>query len=267
MRNLFWIVSVVLLSSGAVQAHDYWLQPDRFFLQVNDTVSVHLFVGHDFADEVERPFQAKPTLRFQLVSQKSTRDLTQAGIEGKKPTATLSLRNPGTHWLLMERDFFQITIEAEKFNRYLKHEKLDAILKARRKLGEEKKPGRERYCRSLKSLLQAGEKSDDTWKRILKQRLEIVPLANPADLKPGGTLRVRILFAGKPLAHVTVFRLSRAGKQVKSSSSQTDKNGVAVIRIGEKGIHLVRLVHMRRCVGDPKADWESFWSAMTFAVR
>ena len=266
MKNRIGIGLVFLASASTAQAHDYWMQPKRFVVSAGMPLSVRLLVGDKFVSDIERPFQAKPTLRFQLVSKKTTRDLTKVSKDGKKPLLRLDAVPPGTHWLVMERDVQHITLKPEKFTRYLQHENLNAILKARRKTGEDKKPGRERYSRYLKCLIQAGKTRDDTWKRVLKLRLEIVPLTNPAELKPGDTLKVRVLFDGKPLAGTAVFCHHRAGKKVRTQATNTDKTGMAAITVRGKGTYLVRLVHMRRCNGCPKSDWESFWAAMTFGV-
>ncbi|MFQ5730961.1 MAG: DUF4198 domain-containing protein [Planctomycetaceae bacterium] len=255
------------LSVSAANAHDYWLQPKRFDVAVNMRVPVRLFVGDQFAREIERKFQRKPTLRFELVSKTETIDLAKTAKEDAKPYGQIRPAMPGTHWIALDRDVRHITLNAEKFARYLRHENLHAVLKARKAAGEEAMPGRERYSRYIKCLIHAGGKRDDTWKRVLKQRLEIVPLADPSAVRPGGKLKVRILFEGKPLAKAPVFALHKAEKRARTQSTTTDADGIAEFAINRKGVWLVRLVHMRRCIKCPKADWESFWGAMTFAVK
>ena len=82
-RILFGLMC--LTSTSTAQAHDYWMQPERFVVRAGHPLSVRLLVGDQFVSEIERPFQAKPTLRFQLVSKKATRDLTKVSRNGKKP--------------------------------------------------------------------------------------------------------------------------------------------------------------------------------------
>src|SRR5262249_49305503 len=127
---------------------------------------------------------------------------------------------------------------------------------ARRARGETQKEGRERYSRCLKLLLHAGDKTDDTCKRVLGQTLEIVPRANPGDLKPGDKLLVLVLFEGKPLAGIKVFAYSRTDGKVETQTAVTSKEGSAAFRLDRTGPWLVRCVHMRRCTGDAEADWE-----------
>ena len=47
---------------------------------------------------------------------------------------------------------------------------------------------------------------------------------------------------------------------------RTDKSGQMAIKLNYAGPWLVRLVHMRKCTEDPEYDWESFWSAYSFAL-
>lgn len=265
MKTTLPLCCALVCVSSAASAHDYWLQPERFVVPVDAEFAVRLFVGDEFQSELERPYQPQPTLGFRLISRRQTRDLKPEGVAGKKPLIRMRIRRAGTHLLAMERDVQYITLKPEKFNRYLKHEKLGAALKARRDAGELNRPGRERYSRFLKCLIDAGPERDDTWKRVLKQRLEIVPLTDPAGWKKNGRMKVRVLFAGKPLPATAVFRHYKAGSKVQTISATTDKNGTATFKVPGSGTYLVRLVYMRRC-DDKRADWESFWGALSFAV-
>ena len=179
----FAVVSAVFLGATSASAHDYWLLPATFAPDTGKPVGVRVFVGDHFASEVERPYQKKPTLRFQLVSKAGAVDLMKSAKEGAKPYGTVRLKKPGSYWITLDRDFSHIVLKPEKFAKYLKHENLQAILKARKEAGESGKPGRERYCRFLKCLIHAGGERDDTWKAILKQRLEIVPLSDPSGVQ------------------------------------------------------------------------------------
>jgi uncharacterized GH25 family protein len=258
---------VSLLPVKEVHGHDYWLQPATFFPAVKQPVAVRLLVGDGFISELERPFQTAVTRRFVLLSADGSRDLSRETRDGAKPLISLALPKAGTYWLMIERDAHYLTLPAEKFNAYLAEEGLQAILEQRRQAGEDKQPGREKYSRYLKCLLQAGATADDTWKKTGNLRLEIIPLSNPPLLKPGDRLKVRILFEGKALPAARVFADHRSGAKVQTQALTTAKDGTAEIVIAESGPWLVRLVHMQRCGNDPKADWESFWGALTFGVR
>jgi uncharacterized GH25 family protein len=256
-----------LLFSTAAHGHDYWLEPDSFFPAPDSNVAVHLHVGDKFVSEEERPFQKKPTLRFQLIAGKETVDLAALGQEDKTPVARAAVKVTGTYLVAMERDVQRIKLDAEKFNKYLAEEGLEAILEQRRKAGEDKSAGKERYTRYLKCLLQAGDARTETWKRELGQKLEIIPEANPYDLKADAKWTIHVVFDGKPLANAKVSVHRRSKDETTTQTATTSKEGQATFLLEGEGAYLVRLVHMRRCTGDDEADWESFWSALTFGMK
>jgi len=258
-------IVTLLLAAAPAFAHDYWLLPDSFFVKPGEVAALRLHVGDGFVSEKERPFQKKPTLRFDLLRGKETVDLTPLGVEDKTPVAAITLKDAGTYLVRMDRAPQKIELDAEKFNKYLAEEGLDAILEQRRKLGEDKKPGRERYVRCLKSLVQCGDVRDEAAPAV-GQKLEMVPLANRYTLLAGETLKVRVLFDGKPLAGAKVFAHRRAGEKVTTQTAQTTADGEAGFKLGE-GAYLLRLVHMRRCADEDGVDWESYWAALTFGMK
>jgi hypothetical protein len=217
--------------------------------------------------EREREYQKKPTLHFRLYWAGDSIDLAASAREGDRPVVHFTCPRAGTCLVAMERDAHLITLPAKKFNRYLAGEGLDAILAQRRKRGEADQPGRERYRRYLKCFVRAGAKGDDTWKKPAGHKLEIVPRSDPTGLKAGDTLKVRVLFEGKPLVGARITAYRRSGKKVETLTATTSATGEASFKFATAGPCLVRLVHVRRATRDKEADWHSFWAALTFAVR
>ncbi len=78
---------------------------------------------------------------------------------------------------------------------------------------------------------------------------------------------MRVLHSGKPLAGAAVFALHRAGEKVVEVRATTSAEGEASFKLAKSGPWLVRLVHMRRAARDKEADWESFWSSLSFGIR
>lgn len=265
-KPLLSLVLFLYLASTS-EAHDYWLQPDSYYPKLLDTVSVRLLVGDGFVSDQERPFQKKLTLRFQQVNSTTTIDLSALATQGEKPVAKLKLEKPGSHFLVMDRLPAYITLEAKKFNHYLEEEGLHTILAERKKTNEADKPGREKYTRHLKCFLQVGEVLDDVWQKSFQQPLEILPLANPATLKVGDMLQVKIIFQRKKLPAAPLFAYSQNEGKIHKQSLHTNPEGIAAVRLTHSGHWLVRLVHMRRCHTDPKADWESYWAALSFGIK
>ncbi len=266
MARLPLVLTAFVLAPPAF-AHDYWLEPDSYFPAAGKEVVVRLHVGERFASEAERPFQKDRTVSFRLHSGKDVTDLAKSADDGKTPVARVTPRGAGGHLIALERRAQKIELAADKFNDYLKEEGLTEVLEQRRKAGEDRKPGRERYGRYLKCLVRSGDAADETYKKEVGHRLEIVPLDDPHRVKAGAALVVRVRFDGKPLAGAKLTAHRRDGDKVSTQSVVTSGEGTARVKLDGAGPWLLRLVHMRRGEDKAEADWESFWAAYSFGVK
>jgi uncharacterized GH25 family protein len=86
---------------------------------------------------------------------------------------------------------------------------------------------------------------DAPWQKVIGHDLEIVPLSDPDLAKPGQTLRLKVLFHGKPLSGIDVER----GDGMTAVAEQdiprfaTDADGIASIPIVKAGPHLLGVDH------------------------
>lgn len=262
------VLALSLLITTPVFSHDYWLKPEAFFAQIGASLRVRLYVGDDFKIGEERPLQKARTVRFEMFSDaREPEDLLAEGQDNQTPVTQLQFKSDGNYLIAMERKAQRITLDAKKFTDYLAEEGLDSIITRRRQGGESDKPGRERYSRYLKSLVQIGARHNDSYRRVLNQRLEIIPQSNPYELQRGNNLKVRVLFEGKPLAGAKVFAYNRNNEAIHEQGAQTSNDGMVVFKLDQPGEWLVRLVYMRRCENCADADWESFWGAYSFGMK
>ncbi len=259
-------LAAVLASSGVAGAHDHWLAADRAVLASPGDVAVRLVYGEHLAPEGEHPFEAKKLARFGLVAGKWARELRAAGVEGKKPLGKVTLTRAGGYVFVADRTTQYLTLDPQKFEEYLEEEKLSEVLAERMKRGEQKKPGRERYTRFLKSLVVVGEGGDSAAGLVLGQRLEIVLESDPAALRVGDVLTVRVLFEGQPLSGALVSAYAKDDLSSAELSARTGADGRVDFRVARGGSWMVRLVSMRRCEGCTDADWESFWASYAFPI-
>lgn len=86
---------------------------------------------------------------------------------------------------------------------------------------------------------------DAPWDKVLGQTLEIVPLSDPVAAKPGQTLRVKVLFQGKPLAGADVERGDSVTVVAEKDIPRfaTDAEGIASVPIVKAGAHLLVIDH------------------------
>ncbi|MFL2869442.1 MAG: DUF4198 domain-containing protein [Pirellulaceae bacterium] len=259
---------ILLCIQSSLDAHDYWMSPLEYHVDAGAEVPVRLFVGDHFNPEIERPLQKNMTVAFAL-HRKATKpvSLVDPANFDMKPVAGLHLKHSGVHLLSMQRDWAVIEMTGPKFHQYLEHEGLISVIEQRKKAGEADKTATERYRRYLKSLLVVGNEMDDTWKRQLGHKLEIIPLSNPLAAKPGDKVAFKVLLDGKALVNVQTAAMGRDGEKVTDVHAKTDNKGVVTYQLSHSGEWVVRLVHLRKCKVQDEIDYESFWSAITFGVK
>jgi uncharacterized GH25 family protein len=110
---------------------------------------------------------------------------------------------------------------------------------------------------------------DAPWEKVLGHVLEIVPLSDPAKARPGQTLRLKVLFQGKPLSGGDVER----GDSVTAVAEKdiprftTDAEGIATIPIVKAGQHLLVIDHKVSPSATPdQANTDRFNATLWFRV-
>jgi uncharacterized GH25 family protein len=108
------------------------------------------------------------------------------------------------------------------------------------------------------------------WQTVVGQEIEIVPLADPVGVKPGDSLRVRVLFHGKPLSGGEVERGD--GTTVVAEKDiprfMTDADGVATIPIVKSGSHLLVIDYRVTPSATPdQANEDLYTATLWFSTR
>jgi uncharacterized GH25 family protein len=111
---------------------------------------------------------------------------------------------------------------------------------------------------------------DAPWQEVLGHELEIIPLSDPAKATPGQSLRVKVLFRGRPLPGVDVER----GDSVTAVPEKdiprftTDAEGATAIPIIQTGQHLIVVDHKVTPSATPdQANSDLFAATLWFVVR
>ena len=251
MKRFLFFVSAVALTPLAA-AHDLWIEPSSFRPAVGERVAVSLRVGANLAGE---PMPRIPPLidRFTLGS------AVVAGRSGAHPAGSAVVATPGPQWIAYQSKAYPLTLDARKFETYLIEEGLERVIGERKRKGQSAAPGRERFYRCAKALLdvRGSSASLDT---PLGQTLELVPLRKP---QSNAALPLALSFRGKPIADVLVVAM-RKGAPERAVRARTDARGRVTLRLGDPGFWLVKAVHMEAVPPNAGVDWESWWASMTF---
>ncbi|MDF7812320.1 DUF4198 domain-containing protein [Hymenobacter sp. YC55] len=264
--------AALLFATAALTAaaHEFWLMPPQFFIAPGTTLNLPVFVGENFTGE---RWAGKSRRVTQLVHYAPTgpEDLLATATTADTLHPNVTFAQPGTHMVALATNNAFITLEAEKFNAYLKEEGLDYILMQRQQQGALNKPGREAYSRCTKTLVQVGNPgASDTaraWSRPTGLPLELVPEQNPYTLRTGSSLTIRVLADGQPKAGQLVQVWQRSvGQPVKIIRLYSNQNGRVLFRLTNPGQFMVSTVRMMPAKL-PEADWQSNWSTLTFGFR
>jgi hypothetical protein len=254
----------MLVAVPPATAHDLWLIPPEA-AEPGKSVTFHANQGDAFPESDAAPDPAAFPRRWLRLPEGSEGELKAAGRENKSGLLRFEPARPGIYVVAVETKPRLLTLPADRFNAYLVSDGLPHIyrLRAREKILDQ--PGRERYSKSPKALVQVGKGGGGDPCRVLGLPLEIVPLRDPFGLRTGETLAVRVLFKGKSLPEANLgWQLPGDGDTARGTV-RTDARGEALIPIARTGLMTIRLTHMTR----PKAadyEWESFWTTLTFRV-
>jgi uncharacterized GH25 family protein len=261
------IIFVVLILSAALltQSHEFWLQPKKFKYALDEEMNVAFLVGENFEGE---PWDLKKNklLKLELSHLAKVTDLRLQVKSDAKEKLKYKFTEEGTYLLLMQSNDAYIELEPEKFNDYLKEDGLEDALDIRTKTNTLDKPSKEFYSRYVKLLVQAGNKTVDSFKKKTGMRIEIIPMQNPYLLKSGDYLQCLVLFNGKPSAPQMVKIWNKIGNTTFQQNNYTENDGTLKFPISSKGPWMVSTVKMIASE-KPGADWQSFWSSLVFGIE
>lgn len=135
-----------------------------------------------------------------------------------------------------------------------------------------------RYAKYAKSFVEVG-KGPRAYSRVFGHPLELVPLADPASLRPGDTLRLRLMMLGQPapFARLHAGSVPRGAKALTDTAAarraakadqsvETDSAGVVAVVVNRAGIWNVRTIQIAPAPKGSGADWDVHWATIVFAV-
>ncbi|OYT92513.1 MAG: hypothetical protein CFE43_07650 [Burkholderiales bacterium PBB3] len=262
----------LLWLTPSLQAHEFWFKPIASPQARGATANLRLEVGEFFVGEAAG-FSIATTQGLRHITPQAQQDLRPfLPADAPEAEVALALEVPGTHLLAYDSTARHITLDAHKFQAYLHDEGLDFIKVLREKAGTDQQPGRERYRRHIKTLVQvgppsrAGQATDATYATRVGQRLEILPLRNPLTQAPGATLPLRIEFDKKPLVGALVKAWHKHKDQLLTIRATTSAQGQVEFNLPYAGDWMISVVHMIPVTDEDGVDWESLWGNLSFHI-
>jgi uncharacterized GH25 family protein len=251
------------------EAHDFWLQPNEYWISPDTLTSMTLQVGHGPFRQ-RSPIPARRITRFQAIAPKGTViDLHQQLRLGEPAEdGDFRLKNPGTYLLVLQTDDrAQTHLPSIRFNDYLKAEGLTPALDQRALLRKMDADGSERYSRCAKSIVQVGPPGAGSQGQVNKPiglPLEIVPETNPYSLPRSATLPVRVIYAGHPLRGALVKLTDLKNDASPLEVHLTDKDGRANFTMPNSGTWLLNVIWTKPLPHSEETDFETIFSSLSF---
>jgi uncharacterized GH25 family protein len=262
MKKTFALILILICSS--INAHEFWLEPQKFFVKKGEILLVNFKVGENFEGEnwKGRSSSVKSLKLFYANIQDDLESLITENTEGD--SLSLQFFDEGSALVAYQSTNKHIELEPDKFHQYLAEDGLTNAIEYREKNGEKDSIGRENYMRCAKTLFQVGSTKDDVYKKFCSMPLEFVPNQHPYLLRKDQPLSFRLLYQAKPLPGAMVKVWQRLNGKTNKVECTTNEDGVIEIPLSLAGKFMISSVKMERIENEPNAQWQSYWASFTW---
>jgi len=262
MRTPTVLLTIAALALGSIAkpalGHDFWIEPSTYRPAPGQRVTLRHRVGNDFLGD---PVRRDESLLVRFVTVGAEAEQRVPGVAGIDPAGIAQAPGSGTLVVAYESRGSLAELTAEKMAVYVEQEGIAPQLP---RGWQRKKLLRDRFSRSVKSLLVVQGDGSAGFDRVAGLPLELVPLADPATLLPGGTLPLRLLWQGKPAGGIHVAAISRLDPKHPVAAT-TDAGGEVALALPRGGEWLIKAVKIAPSK-DADADFESVWTSITFVA-
>ena len=281
---------VALLSAAAVaEAHDFWLVPNAFTNAPGEQIVIRGQTSSRFPTS-ESAVATDRVASAHLLGASSAERIDELSTSGTSLLLRYRPVTPGQRVIAVQLFPRSMRESAASFRRYLELEGApEALARVDREgLLRGRDSVTRRYAKYAKTVVEIGTSGPRAFSRIAGHPLEFMPLDDPAGLRVGDTLRVRLVYHGQPLVgirvHSDVVDWSRApsstnapgapaaaGEGAASAAGSTtdavtDANGVMRVHVTRPGLWNVRTIHIVQADAVSGADWDAHWATLVFSA-
>ncbi len=253
--------ALCLTLAASAAAHDTWILPESWRAKPDAVIGFAFtsgmgFPALDYAIEKERI--ARSGVR--LAGKDMPLDVVERGAHALNLRARLPAAGVATAWIELSPK--ELTLEAGEVAHYLEEIGAAETAGAQWSRRPEPREWRETYRKHAKTFVSVGQATgDESWRRPIGLKLELVPETDPTSLRVGATLTARVLRDGAPLAGLAI---GAAGPGTERRELvRTDAEGRVVIRFDRAGSWLLAGTDLRAL---PDGGWESDFTTLTVSV-
>lgn len=259
------VLVLIFVLIGIGHAHEFWMMPNQFRFDVGEKMTIDFKVGDGFEGDYwdMGTYKVEKLIVHNRIGETNLTDKVEKSRGGNIEYA---FHNVGTHLIALQSDVALIERTPEEFDAYLSDDGLEYIREERERRGEQNNAAKELYTRYAKLLVQAGSRTDDTFKKHAGLKFEIVPQQNPYEVKSGDYMDCKVLYRGNPEPHALVKVWSHVGNRIFLQNIYTESDGMIRFPISNTGPWMVSSVKMIRSDA-LAAEWESMWSSLVFEIK
>ncbi len=243
-----------LICLNPAAAHYAWVTADNYHPALNDEITVSIGWGHKFPGDGQLRKEAYEYTKLEIIDpqgQKNSISLIPEEETGNKPVKVKMEKQGAYTIVLTQKSFSSKTTTGYKAK---PKSELESVLYSR-------------WSETVsKSVVNAGNFEKEFQSKDTGDRFQVVPLENPLKLEKGDFLPVKVTLDGKPWSGM-VFATYEGFSDMPDTfayATATDKEGIAKIRMLEKGFWLIKADHSYPYEDKNKADEYSLKATLTF---
>ncbi len=266
MKPVFLAATVALLlltDKGA--AHEFWIDPQEFAIDVGDTLLADLRVGQEFSGAA-MSFLPRNFVTFEVIA--GGEATVVEGRFGDIPALNMPDLPEGLAVVVHETTLNRLAwTDWERFFNFAVHKDLGDVVALHEARGLPQEDVIENYFRFAKSLVAVGDGAGSDIRVGLLT--ELVALANPYtdDLSAG--MPVQLWYDGevRPDYQIELFEETPEG-EVTITYHRTNSDGVALLPVMPGMTYMVDSVFLAPLepTADSDAIWATYWANLTFMV-
>ncbi len=262
----FFSALILFIVSTQVIAHEFWLEPINFRINVDEKLRAHEKVGQDFKGNKYSYLDSSYKSLNITIGDKTRATRSRLG---DLPAVNEIVKEEGLAVLSAVTTPSIVTYKTwDKFESFVKNKGIEWVISVHKKRNLPENNFSESYRRYGKSLIQVGHgKGSD---RELGLLFEWIVETNPYTTK-NENIKAKLLWKGKPHANSYVSVFNRIGDELIKTHLMTDAEGRVEIPRAKGGRFMINAVQMLEATDDmikgTGAVWDSRWASVTYELK
>lgn len=247
-------VVFVFLLSNSVFAHYASVIVDNYHPDLGEEITVHIGWGHKFPGDGQMRREAYEKTNLEIIDPQGVKKsitIIPKEEQGNK-TIKIKFEKSGIHTLLLTQKGF--ATKTTKGYKYKPKNQLNGVLHSK-------------WSETVsKAVVNVGAFENEFTGKNTDDRFQVAPLQNPLTLDKGEFLPVRVTLDGKPWrgAIYATYSGFSDDEETFAYATKTDEQGLAKIKILEKGLWLVKTNYSYPYENQDESDEYSLKATLTF---